>query len=430
MRQSVPCVTMGLRLSRSGGSTAYIFLNYLESDLTAIMRQNMVDSTDLFFLLDSGGNMLLQSGESETLDFSAGPLSLTPNAEQAQGTASIRETESGERILCIRSDVKPLYYCLNISNDFWLFLAGSLLRGSLLTLLFASIVALCASWALARCAYKPIEMLMRCVKNPNASSYGANIDEETGYLLMHFLLAGRKTEDLEREKLRQYTALRKAQANILQAQITPHFLYNTLQSIQIMVMLETGNTQSGAAKCILALAEMMHALLQRGRDIISLGEELDFVQQFLFIKSHSYPDLQVDFQIPEELKGVEVPKLCLQPLVENALAHGMRDGRTFKITIGGAMQNERLILSVSDNGLGMPQAEIDRINHALQEEVLLRDQHVGLMNLMQRLKLLYGKQASLSLANQADGGLKVSFTLCPNALWETGCPPPPGKSAP
>ena len=78
----------------------------------------------------------------------------------------------------------------------------------------------------------------------------------------------------------------------------------------------------------------------------------------------------------------------------------------------------------------MPQAEIDRINHALQEEVLLRDQHVGLMNLMQRLKLLYGKQASLSLANQADGGLKVSFTLCPNALWETGCPPPPGKSAP
>ena len=413
---TVPCLSLVLRLESASRGYGFVLLDIRADYLIEVISGKAVDDMSEFFLLDSQGSILLDTAGARagrTLE----ALNLGSKNE-AQLYAAQQHTLNtvidGEtiRLSWMHSAFDGMIYLHTVPYNQYATLLAHLVQTTLVSFLMGAVVALLASWILARYAHKPIRHLMKHINNPHSVAESLDCDEETGYILMKLLLANDKNAQLEQDNLRQFEILQRTRAHVLQAQITPHFLYNALQSIQIMILMETGNAKSPAAEAVLALSGITRSLFQKGEDTVSLEEELQYLNQYMFLKKISYPDnLQLEIDVPDDLLPLSVPKLCLQPLIENVILHGMTDSRVCRIQIHARREKECLKVSVDDNGLGMDEKQIAAFNSMTDQEVLFRSQHVGLINLAQRIKLLYGDRAGLHLSRSVLGGLCVVFVL-------------------
>ena len=411
-----PCISLVLRLESPSRGYGFIVLDIPQQYLIEVIGGKVVHDQSEVFLLDGGGNILLDTASiwtGKTLE----ALGLGSHNEKqiyAANQHTFTTVIDGEtmRFSWMRSTLDSMIYLHTVPYNQYATLLAHLVQTTLISFVIGTVVALLASWVLARYAHKPIRHLMTHINNPRSTEESLDCDEETGYILMKLLLANDKNVQLEQDNLRQFEILQRTRANVLQAQITPHFLYNALQSIQIMILMETGNAKSPAAEAVLALSGITRSLFQKGEDTVSLEEELQYLSQYMFLKKISYPDnLQLEIDVPSELLPLSVPKLCLQPLVENVILHGMTDAKVCQIQIRARLEKGYLTVSVDDNGLGMDEKQIASFNSMTDQEVLFRSQHVGLINLAQRIKLLYGDKASLHLSRSVLGGLCVVFVL-------------------
>lgn len=411
-----PCLALAIRLNSRNMGFGYIVLYIQEDHLRQMIREKLVDDVSEVLLIDENDTILLDT-HARYAGQTLAALNLTPEQEERIHTTdskafNTRTDGSMMRFSWVRSLSDGMIYLQMMPYNHYATLLVHLVRTTLVSLALGTLVALAASWVLARYAHKPIRSLTSAITDPPSDTEGLDCDEETGYILMKLLLANDKNVRLERENLQQFEALKRAQANVLQAQITPHFLYNTLQAIQMMVMMETGKTKSPATEALLALSGITRTLLQKKEDTVTLEEEVRYLEQYVYLKKLSYPDtLRVEVDIPPEALECSVPKISLQPLVENVIMHGMPEGCVCRIEIRARKENGTLTVSVDDNGPGMDEEQIRTFNQASGQDVVLRNQQVGLINLAQRLKLLWGDGASLRLSASALGGLRVEFRL-------------------
>jgi two-component system LytT family sensor kinase len=201
------------------------------------------------------------------------------------------------------------------------------------------------------------------------------------------------------EAARLSEQLAKTQLDALRHQIEPHFLFNTLNAIAGLV--REGKNES-AVEMIAGLSDFLRHLLRNpGRQEVPLGEELEFVEKYLDIQKVRFADrLQVKVEVGKELDKALVPGLILQPIVENAVKHGiakrMQGGA---IEISAARANGKLSLNVYNDGPGLP-ADWEGKRDA-----------IGLANVRERLQSLYGKDSELKMANEEGRGVKVSITV-------------------
>lgn len=212
-------------------------------------------------------------------------------------------------------------------------------------------------------------------------------------------LMGRQIED------QKY--LHRAELELLQAQINPHFLYNTLDSILILA---ENHRDEEVVQMVTSLSVFFRNSLSKGKDIITLRAERDQVTSYLEIQQIRYSDiLNYEIQIPDDLLDCMVPKLVLQPLVENALYHGTKNKRGVgTILITGESLGDDMLLKVKDNGAGMDEEQI----HTLQAGVY-EDRHtgLGLVNVHKRVKLYCGERYGLSFESVLGKGTTVSILL-------------------
>jgi two-component system sensor histidine kinase YesM len=209
-------------------------------------------------------------------------------------------------------------------------------------------------------------------------------------------------KNTEQEKQRRRTELA-----LLQAQINPHFLYNTLDTI--IWLIESGEIRE-AVTMVDSLSNFFRFSLSRGQNVITLAEEEQHIRSYLKIQQMRYRDLmKYEIDIPEELKNFILPKLTLQPLVENALYHGIKQRRRKGvISVTGRTQNEQLILEVSDDGSGMTQDRADEVRAYLAEG---RREGFGLRTVHQRIQILFGKEYGLTVESTQDVGTKIIVTI-------------------
>jgi len=410
------CLTLICRKNIGTVQEGYCFINIALERLLEIIQQRNLDSlSDLMIANDNGHILIDSSGQ-----YVDGNL-MDLNLDQQQ-IGRIMTTEIGAfnteikgdmmRLSWMKSSFDEMRYLRLIPYSHYATLLDHLVYTTIITLIAGSAVVLVASYVLARYAYRPIRLITGAVDNPSPEHGSIQTDEETRYILMKLLLANDQNIQLEQKNLQQFEDLRHAQANVLQAQITPHFLYNSLQSIQMMVLMETGNPQSPAAEAVLALSGIMRSILQKGVDTVTLREEICYLEKYIYLKKLSYPDrLQVEINVPETLMHWNVPKLCLQPLLENVILHGMPEHGVCKAVITGKAENDRLNISMDDNGPGMSDEQMHDFNQLTNQDVIFRNQHVGLINLAQRLKLLYGNHGGMLLTRSWLGGLCVTFSL-------------------
>jgi len=202
-------------------------------------------------------------------------------------------------------------------------------------------------------------------------------------------------------------SLHRAELELLQAQINPHFLYNTLDSIAILA--EMGRNDD-VVSMVTSLSVFFRNSLSKGRDIISLSAESEQVRSYLEIQQTRYSDiLTYELSIPEELMDESVPKLILQPLVENALYHGIKNRRGMGlIRVSGQDEGGYFTLTVTDNGAGMDEARLNEVTSGISGA---SPAGLGLANVQKRVRLYCGEECGLSFESEPGRGTAVTVRL-------------------
>ena len=209
---------------------------------------------------------------------------------------------------------------------------------------------------------------------------------------------------------------RKSELRALQAQINPHFLYNTLDSI--IWMAEWGKTKE-VVLMTSSLAKLLRQSISNQNELVRVEEEVEYTRSYLTIQKMRYKDkLEYDIQVSPEVLGQKIPKLVLQPLVENAIYHGIKykEGKGI-VQIEGWIGQKELILRISDDGIGMTEEQLAKIFE--KRETDIRKNGVGVLNVHERIQLYYGK----------DYGLRFSSTLGEGTVVEVRIPCEEGGKA-
>lgn len=216
-------------------------------------------------------------------------------------------------------------------------------------------------------------------------------------------------QDLMKNIVKEQEAKRKSELNALQAQINPHFLYNTLDSIIWMI---ENNKYEGAIIMVTALARLFRISISKGRNIIPLKDEIDHVKNYLTIQSMRYKNKFIyEIEAEEEVLTLGTIKLIIQPLVENAIYHSMEfmddDGEIF---IKAYKQQGELYIDVSDNGMGMPEEIAEEL---LKEDFKSKSKGsgIGLKNVNDRIKLYFGEKYGITIFSVLDEGTLIRIYM-------------------
>lgn len=205
------------------------------------------------------------------------------------------------------------------------------------------------------------------------------------------------------EQLMQEQMLKKdAELEALQYQITPHFMYNTLNSIKYAALLK-GDTEIGGL--VEDFVELLQASINKKGTFVTVADELHFLENYTHLQEFRYEGrFTVEYVVAKDAESCFVPRLILQPLVENALLHGLdMKNNDSRIIIGAYVESEILYLSVADNGRGMTKEQIDKLLESKEEKKTSGLSGIGIWNVKERLELYYGSRGGLSYNSGPDG---------------------------
>ncbi len=233
-----------------------------------------------------------------------------------------------------------------------------------------------------------------------------------GTFLAVVLLVVQITKLFESIRIEQQNS-RNLELRLLQAQINPHFLYNTLDNI---VWLSEDERKEDVASIVTSLSRFFRTTLSGGRDFISLRQELSHVEAYLEIQQFRYRDiLSYRIDVPEDLKNLLIIKLALQPVVENALYHGIKNKRGMgEIQIRAEEKDEKdLLLIVEDDGIGMDAESLEHLRGIIAGEIRPAEDNsgFGMSNVAERLRLNYGEKAAIFVDSEYGRGTKVQILI-------------------
>lgn len=241
---------------------------------------------------------------------------------------------------------------------------------------------------------------------PETPRRGSN--DEVSVLIASTYDMARRLNSLIMYKYQMEIKQKESQLQLLYQQINPHLLYNTLESIYWKSSLE-GNLES--AEMIKELSKLMKISLSRGRELITLEEELEHASAYIKLQQHRYDYVfAVIWNIAPETKSNLIPKITLQPLIENAIIHGVKNmDEDGEIIITSVLQNDRILITIEDNGY--KQVDYKAIDHVLNDESPNPVSGYGIRNINQRVHLHFGPDYGISYGPRAGEGTVVTVTL-------------------
>lgn len=321
----------------------------------------------------------------------------------------------GEKYLVTRTDMKTTGWTLISMVPYKSVMAETMAISGVMILAVAItlIVTLLLLNRILTGVVKPLKKLEKYMVQVNPDNMDQRMeiltDDEIGHLSMKFNQMMDRIRNLKEQVIEEQEDKRKYELQALQAQINPHFLYNTLDSI--IWMAETND--SNIVAMTEALAKLFRISLNKGNEEISLERELEHVKNYLIIQSMRYAD-KFTYEISAE-PGVErcrTIKLILQPIVENCIYHGIKKKRgTGKITIRAYRREQNLIIEVSDDGYGMPEEICRKILSDEIESENISGSGIGVKNVNERIQLRFGKKYGLSYSSEEGVGTTVTYVL-------------------
>lgn len=276
-------------------------------------------------------------------------------------------------------------------------------------------LALVLAW-IRRCLM-PIGIICGKMMELESGKLGVQIDlaprNELGDVIWHFNRMSVALARMDAESRQAEKALRVQEIRALRAQMNPHFIFNTLNMFKWMAILHKAEDLT---ECIVALAEILYPVFKEKAETIPIKNEIGFLGKYLLILSHRFEN-QVDLEItlPMEVEDALVPKLLLQPVVENCVQHGRyADGRLLRVRVQARREGDDLEVTVQDDGQGMSGSRLQELQASIaQTEIsaITEGDHIGLLNVHRRIALQYGQQYGLTLNSQWGQGATVRIRL-------------------
>lgn len=291
----------------------------------------------------------------------------------------------------------------------------STIRSFILTFLFVMIVitAILATLISIR-IFSPIDTILSSIREYRSALVGEEDmlkgKNELTYILSTIHKTVSKKRDVEEELSERVRLLKKAQSVALQSQINPHFLNNTLDTINWMAIGLLGG-KNQISDMTTALSKMLRMSLGNTDIIIPMRTEIEHCRCYLEIQSKRYEGkFEVLWKISDELYECKTIRIILQPIVENAIYHGIKHlSNRGEILVYGEIIDDMVELYVEDNGLGMKGEEVEQLNRNMQSDIIKESAHIGITNVNQRLKLYFGEEYGIVIDSREGIGTKVKI---------------------
>jgi len=399
----------------------YVAFFVNESSFAAIFEKNMPPDTQTNFYVLNENNIVLSSSEKDLIgtDFSIG--------EHISSERYNELCQTGNMILPGTSGNADILYTAKIyEGTNWRVInavpLNSLLQGqeavnrfTLMIGILACVITLVLSFWVSYTISKPIHTLSNAMARVSKGDLNQTVithsKDEMAILYTGFNNLTKKVRALLDEVYQKQEEKNQYQLQLIQSQVKPHFLYNTLETIKSLVDLDLNET---ASEAISAMAVFYRISLNNGNDIISIQNELELCRQYLYIQKLRYQEY-LDYRI-EKCEGTEnwcISKLTLQPILENAIYHGIKEKHT-KGLIVIQLKNfeDHLIFSVIDNGVGMDSETLKNLQNSLGASC--ENEHLrsfGLSSVNRRIQLLFGKEYGIRIESVLHHYTKVMLTI-------------------
>lgn len=365
-------------------------------------------SDDVVFLRDRGGN-IIADGLVNADDVKSAPSELNRimNCQYNGEERYIADWQGASEVLTITLITRN-------SNQ-----SSELIYLQRLTILLLTLTGVCSVTLIilvARGISRPILALTEDMQKFSGGNFtvqvSAKYNDEVGILRKTFNKLVTDIRDLIDNVYKERMLQQQAQLKMLQMQINPHFLYNTLDTINWLAIVHGDEDISEVSR---SLANLMRFSLI-DRELIPLEEELDALEHYLLIQKYRYGDsLKVDYDVSEESIYERIPPHVLLPIVENALNHGLKDQEGEKrISISSSILDGELRIRITDNGCGMSAQKLDMLTQSIAKGEELHNEtrtSIGFANLNQRLILRYGSGAALQITSTEGSGTSVEFRI-------------------
>ena len=267
-------------------------------------------------------------------------------------------------------------------------------------------------WYISRSLMNPIEKLLTMSNKISEGDFSSRVElsssDEFNDLATGMNTMSEKIELLLEKSIREQKQLQMMEHKVLQAQITPHFLYNTLDAI---IWAAEAERRPEVIALVSSLSSFFRISLSHGIDFIPISHEIEHVRNYLVIQQIRYSDvLSYEINVDEDIPDKKILKLLLQPLVENSLYHGIKNTRERgKIIVSIQKEGGKIRFTVSDNGIGMTEETLEKLKRDINEES--GEKGYGLFNVNKRLKLYYNLHEGIEIKSEYRKGTEVSFLL-------------------
>ena len=290
-------------------------------------------------------------------------------------------------------------------------------------MIFLLIVLSFFSYLMIKLLFKNLYVLMHSMKKVERGDFSGTVDikgyGEIGELANHFKNMLSKINLLIAQAVNKQAATREAELKALKTQIDAHFLYNTLENIKMMAEIEG---QYEISDSLTSLGGMMRYNLKWKNDFVVLQDEINHIKNYIDIMNLRLDNkLELKLDVPFSLLDQEILKMSLQPIIENAVKHGLSETSDQSIIeLHARMENQFVFIELTDNGIGMSKEQLEQLNAKLNVEPSYKHNHVqpvakgngiGLVNVNERIKLHYGKEYGLTIESEKDNYTKVIIKL-------------------
>ncbi|NLD49656.1 MAG: sensor histidine kinase [Clostridiaceae bacterium] len=393
--------------------TAILYLK--EKNVASIYLDNMVNQDDKFFIIDDKRNIISTQDKKELYKkFDEEKYLGEYKLEEVSNIKSVVGNIDGMQVLITVEDFKKLNWKIVsiIPLDEITYENRGITRLIVIFGLMCLILAFIASYILSYTISKPILKLVNIMKEIKSGNMKLRADfnakGEIGMLGDGFNGLMDKINGLLEQIYKDQLLKRENEFKLLQSQIKPHFLYNTIETIISFIKLDLKDNAMTTAR---SLAGFYRISLSKGNDIISIGDEINLIDNYLSIQKLRYVEyLEYQLDFSEEILKYQIPKLTLQPLVENSIYHGLKQkDEKGLLTIKGYCEQNVVIIEVIDNGVGMTEEQIRRIFSRQSKEQQSTD--FGVYSVDSRLKLLYGEQYGIRIESRVNEYTKVIVRL-------------------
>ncbi len=278
----------------------------------------------------------------------------------------------------------------------------------LLLLMFLSlIVSIIGAFYLSTRTFRPIGSILELISSTNENSvslYSDSLENESTYILSRIRSTLAINRQLKEELEAKLILLKHAQIVALQSQINPHFMFNTLDTINWMAI-DAFDGDNPLSTALTTLADLFKLNIDTSNYLTDLESEMNYAKQYVKILKLRYQEIfDVNWFLDESLIHCKVPRLTLQPLIENALYHGIKPKRArglINVTI--KKEKNLMLIQITDDGVGLEPSALDQLTKELEQNYLFGAKHVGLKNINQRVKLIYGDEYGIQIESSANG---------------------------